>query len=119
MYLTDDDNKPLFTLSVAQYSRILRKIFAEEVERIVRVCLEEKNKNNQETDICNIDQVIEITKLAKSTLYSKVSKKHIPCLSRGKPLLFSRDHLHMWLKAGRPQTDSINAIKEILKEETA
>ena len=118
MYSMDDNNKPLFTLTVAQYSRIMRKIIAEEVERILRVCQEETNKNNQETDICDIDQVIEITKLAKSTLYSKVSKKHIPCLSRGKPLLFSRDHLEMWLKAGRPQTDSINVIEEILKEET-
>ena len=119
MYLTDDENKPLFTLSVAQYSRILRKIIAEEVESILRVCQKETNNNNQEADICDIDQVIKITKLAKSTLYSKVSKKHIPCLIRGKPLMFSKDHLEMWLKAGRPQTDSINAIEEILKGKTA
>lgn len=116
MYLMDDDNKPLFTLTVAQYSSILRKVIAEEVERIFSVCHEGINNNNQETDICVIDQVIEITKLAKSTLYSKVSKKHIPCLSRGKPLLFSRDHLEMWLKAGRPHTYSIKIIEEILKK---
>lgn len=115
MYLLDENKKPLFTLTVAEYSKILRKIVAEEIERMLRERHEETSKNNQETDICDIDQAINITRLARSTLYSKVSKKHIPCLSRGKPLLFLKDHLEMWLKADRPQTDSITAIEEILK----
>ena len=103
-------------MTVGQYSKLLRKIVAEEVVMILRECQEETNKNNQETDICVIDQAIEITRLAKSTLYSKVSKNHIPCLSRGKPLLFSKTHLEMWLKAGRPQTYYISIIEEILKK---
>jgi hypothetical protein len=116
MYLLDENKKPLFTLTVAEYKKILRKIVAEEIERILRELHEETDKNNKETDICDIEQAINITRLARPTLYSKVSKKHIPCLSRGKPLLFLKDHLEMWLKADRPQTDSITTIGEILKK---
>ena len=116
MYDMDDENKPLFTLTIAQYSKILRKVIGEEVDRILMERQEETNNQNQETDICDIVQASEITRLVKSTLYSKVSKKQIPCLSRGKPLLFSRDHLEMWLQAGRPKTDSIDVIKEILRK---
>ena len=116
MYDMDDENKPLFTLTIAQYSKILRKVIGEEVDRILMERQEETNNQNQETDICDIVQASEITRLVKSTLYSKVSKKQIPCLSRGKPLLFSRDHLEMWLQAGRPKTDSIDVIKETLKK---
>jgi len=111
----DQDKKPLFTLTISEFIELTRSFVAEEVERVSREHQEETNKTNQETTICEIDQVVKITRLARATLYSKVSKKHIPCLSRGKPLLFSRDHIEMWLKAGRPPTDSINAIEEILK----
>lgn len=116
MYSMDDDNRPLFTLTVAQYSRIVKKIFVEEFDKLIKERQEEANKNTQETNICDIDQAMKITRLAKSTLYSKVSKKYIPCLSHGKPLLFQRDHLEMWLKAGRPKTDSIIAIGELMKK---
>ena len=112
----DDDNKPLFTLTVGEYSKLLRKIIAEEITIRVKECQNGTNNNNQGTGVYDINQAMDITRLAKSTLYSKVSKKHIPCLSRGKPLLFSRDHLEIWLKAGRPQTNSISIIEEILKK---
>ena len=112
----NDENEPLFTLTIAQYSKLLRELFSEEVDRILMERRVETNNQNQETDICDIVQASETTRLVKSTLYSKVSKRQIPCLSRGKPLLFSRDHLEMWLQAGRPKTDSMDAIKEILRK---
>ena len=112
----DNEDKPLFPLTIAQYSKILRAIIGEEVDRILMERQEETNNQNQETDICDIVQASEITRLVKSTLYSKVSKRQIPSLSRGIPLLFSRDHLEMWLQAGRPKTDSIDAVKEILRK---
>ncbi len=64
-----------------------------------------------------LEKYYEETKGEKDTIYSKLSSKHIPFLSRGKPLIFSMKHLQMWVEAGRPRIDDINQIMLILLHE--
>ncbi len=112
----EPEDNPLFTLTIEQFKKLTRSIVAEEVKKIVNQSQGENNEFNNDTDTCFIDQACQITGLKKPTIYSKLSTKQIPSLSRGKPLIFSLKHLQMWIEAGRPKTDNMNQIKLILQQ---
>lgn len=52
----------------------------------------------------DIDEAAEILKLAKPTVYTKVSKREIPCIKHGKRLLFYRSELLSYIQQGRRKT---------------
>ncbi|NOR34463.1 MAG: helix-turn-helix domain-containing protein [Bacteroidales bacterium] len=112
----EPEEKPLFTLTIEQFKKLTRSIVAEEVKKIVSQSQGGKSEFNNDTDTCFIDQACQITGLKKPTIYSKLSTKQIPFLSRGKPLIFSMKHLQMWLEAGRPKTGDMNQIVLILSQ---
>lgn len=60
----------------------------------------------QTDQISGIDLAIEITGLAKATIYSLVSERKIPHSKRGKRLYFSRRELNEWLAAGKRRTQT-------------
>ena len=64
-----------------------------------------------EDDMGGIELAIQITGLAKPTIYSLVCDRKIPHSKRGKRLYFSRQELVQWLKAGKRKT------QDELKEE--
>ena len=75
----------------------------------------ELNRDHKsENDIIKISRVKDLTGYALPTIYAKVSRNEIPCLGRGRPLLFSKKHIHSWLQAGRPKTGNLKEINEIL-----
>lgn len=70
----------------------------------------------KESDIIFIEEVMRITKLKKSTIYSKVSKGEIPYLSGGRPLTFSRQAINSWIEMGKPtvaQMKADNFLKKV------
>lgn len=72
------------------------------------------NKNLAESqeindEIGNIELAIQITSLAKPTIYGLVSERKIPHLKQGKFLYFSRKELIEWIKQGKRKTQ--NEIK--------
>ena len=79
--MSEQNLKPLFSLTVGEYIELNKKVFAEAAKRIL---LEQKTetKEKEPTDIIFIDDVLELTGYRKSTLYSKVSSYEIPVLSR-------------------------------------
>lgn len=110
------DEKPLFTLTVRQFSELTKSIVAEEIKKVLDRLQESENNSKSDCDICDIDKTCKITGLKRSSLYSKISLKQIPCLSRRRPLLFSQKHLEMWIAAGRPKTNDMNQIQVILQQ---
>ncbi len=112
----EPEENPLFTLTIGQFKELTRSIVYEEVNKIVNQCQGVNNNFKNDSDTCFIDQACQITGLKKPTIYSKLSSKQIPCLSRGKPLIFSIKHLQMWIVAGRPKTYDVNQIKLILQQ---
>ncbi len=109
----EPEDNPLFTLTIRQFKTLTRSIVAEEVNKLVNKCQGLDNELRSNSDTCFIDQACQVTGLKKPTIYSKLSSKQIPSLSRGKPLIFSIKHLQMWIEAGRPKTDDMNQIKSI------
>jgi excisionase family DNA binding protein len=99
------DDNPLFALTIGEFSELAKRIIAEEVQKLADQIHDPNRDTKNDGDIGLIEQACQITGLKKSTIYSKLSKKQMPSLSRRKPLLFSKKQLQMWIKAGRPKTD--------------
>lgn len=55
-------------------------------------------------DIGGIELAIEITGLAKATIYGLVAQSKIPYMKQGKKLYFSRQELIGWITQGRRKT---------------
>ncbi|GAB1446860.1 hypothetical protein MASR2M41_26760 [Flammeovirgaceae bacterium] len=63
-----------------------------------------KNEEDEGTDILSFEEGCKILRIAKPTGYSKVSKREIPFMKRGKFIYFSKKELFKWLKEGRRKT---------------
>ncbi len=88
----------------------IRRLFREEIEEFFA---ENKlNENQSNTDeIGGIDLAIQITGLAKPTIYGLVSERKMPHSKQGKRLYFSRQELTEWIKNGKRKTHSEIAIE--------
>lgn len=64
----------------------------------------EIEETEREDEIGGIELAIELTGLAKPTIYGLVSERRIPHSKRGKKLYFSRKELLVWLTNGKRKT---------------
>ena len=88
----------------------IRQLFREELKNFFdenRIG-EQKNENEE---LGGIDLAIEITGLAKPTIYGLVHGRSIPHSKRGKKLYFSRKELTEWLRQGKRKTNAEIAIE--------
>ncbi len=83
-------------LTIEDISRAIRNELQNYFEQ-----LEEKER---EDEIGGIELAIEVTRLAKPTIYGLVSERKIPHSKRGKKLYFSRRELKEWLTEGKRKT---------------
>jgi len=60
----------------------------------------------QPEQLLTIKEAAEFLSLTVPTMYSKVSKREIPCMKRSKRLYFSNSELLEYLKGGRKKTSS-------------
>lgn len=65
---------------------------------------EQQEEKDREDEIGGIELAIELTGLAKPTIYGLVSERKIPHSKRGKKLYFSRRELLVWLTNGKRKT---------------
>lgn len=79
---------------------------SEKLDTIERLLTEQRKPVEQQDDLLTIDQAAEFLTLSKPTLYSKVSRRELPFMKRGKRLYFSKDELMGYLKAGRRKTNA-------------
>lgn len=92
--------KPLYTLSVEEFTQLNRQIVRQQLEEFNFSQTDLKQKPDQ--DIIFIEEACELTGYSKATMYSKISRYEIPVLSRGKPLTFSKKELIQWIHDGKP-----------------
>ena len=79
---------------------------SKDVSEIKRLLLELQDVPNteQSEQFLTIEQAAEFLKLSVATLYSKVSRRELPHLKRGKRLYFSQSELIEYLQGGRVKT---------------
>lgn len=73
----------------------LRKVLKEEFENT------SESNQSQKNEIVFLAEAIEITGLAKPTLYAKTSQNKIPHYKRGRKLYFKRSELQAWIEEGK------------------
>jgi excisionase family DNA binding protein len=67
-------------------------------------------------DLGGIDLAVEVTGLAKPTIYAAVQRREIPHMKKGKKLYFKRSELQAWIESGRkPTTADIESVADRLQ----
>lgn len=89
----------------------IHNLSMEDIREAVRIELAEfLNTNSGESrlrekdEMGQIEMAMEITGLARATIYSRCSKRTLPHIKRGKFLYFSRSDLGKWLQEGKRKT---------------
>ena len=107
----EDDNRPLYTLTVEEF-RALSRLIAEDN---IKLFTPSEPKEKTQSDILYLEDLKELTGYKDSTVYSKVCRKEIPVISSGRPLSFSRAEITQWIKDGRPTIAEMKAKNWSLK----
>lgn len=83
-------------------------LLTNEISELKRLLLEEKKQPPTETpeQFLNIQEAAQFLKLTVPTIYSKVSKRELPCMKRGKRLYFSSTELMGYIKEGRKKSNA-------------
>jgi excisionase family DNA binding protein len=78
------------------------------IQSSVRKALKESLPQTVEQleQLLTVEQTAEFLNLSVPTIYSKVSKRELPVMKRGKRLYFSRTELLEYLKAGRKKSNA-------------
>ena len=70
-------------------------------------------KGDIDYKVLSVDEVSKLLGLAKATIYTKVSRKELPHMKRGKNLYFSEKEINEYLKGGKVlSNDEIDAISK-------
>ena len=64
------------------------------------------DQTKQPEQFLNIQETALFLKLSVATIYSKVSKRELPCMKRGKRLYFSSVELREYIKEGRKKSNA-------------
>ena len=73
------------------------------MDKILKL-LESSKHEKQKNKLLNVQEAANFLNLAKSTIYSKVSKGELPHMKRGKRLYFSQEELTAYIKSGKVKT---------------
>ena len=76
--------------------------------RVVKELLLKQDKSQSKDSkerLFSVEEAAKFLNLAVPTIYSKVSKRELPSMKRGKKLYFSNLELTAYLKAGRKSTN--------------
>ncbi len=119
--------RPLHTLSIQDYVELNRKLI-EEATQELRDQLEHLNRlqtilherlssevHEPLPDEIGIDEVMEITRMTKAAIYSRVAREGLPVVRRKAPLLFSRKEILEWMRMGRPAHTAAASITKPYK----
>jgi excisionase family DNA binding protein len=78
----------------------------EKLDNLERLMSSEKNLTNNKDNLLTIKQAGSFLNLSVPTIYSKVSKRELPCLKQNNRLYFVESELMDYLKSGRRETNS-------------
>jgi predicted DNA-binding transcriptional regulator AlpA len=99
-----DLNRPLYSLSIKEFLSLQNEAHEQKLLDLVQKVANDNRLENQkeESDTIHLADAAKLTGLKERSIYSKVSRLELPSISRGRPLLFSRAELQLWMKLCRP-----------------
>lgn len=73
----------------------------------------EQHSTQLQEEFLTVKQASELLNLSVPTLYSKISRRELPVMKRGKRLYFSKQELTEYIKSGRKLTnDEVDAAAD-------
>jgi predicted DNA-binding transcriptional regulator AlpA len=98
-----NSEKPLWHLSVREFFKIQDKeLFARIKGMIEDAFKEHKTEQPLIEDTISLAEASKVTGLREKSIYTKVSRLELPSITRGRPLMFSRAELQLWMRLGKP-----------------
>lgn len=95
--------KPLWHYSMQDFLDIQKKELESSIKKMFTNAVNEiKSEQPLIEDTISLGEAAKVTGLKEKSIYSKVSRLELPSLTRGRPLMFSRAELQLWMKLGRP-----------------
>lgn len=95
--------RPLWSLTEEEFVELHKKCLTDVLKSVIsgeiKTAKEEAIPKN---DTMSVEETAELIGYVPQTLYGKVCKREIPRLSIGRPLIFSRKEINLWLKLGKP-----------------
>jgi predicted DNA-binding transcriptional regulator AlpA len=101
----DAYNKPIWHFTLQEFLNIQKKELEGSMQEMFTKAVNEIKSEQQaqpQEDTINLEEASKVTGLREKSIYSKVSRLELPCITRGRPLMFSRTELKLWMKLGRP-----------------
>lgn len=83
----------------------VRKMLREEIQGAVKKCFSEQHEMSK-PQLMNVEQVSEYLSVSVASIYSKVHRRDIPYIKRGKRLMFGVEDINDWLTKGRIKTQT-------------
>ncbi len=104
-------SQPLYSLTIGEYLELNQQMMSD----MFHLYQGKFKESKIDLDRIFIEEAMEITGYKKATIYSKLSKNEIPCISRRKPLTFSRKRLIEWIENGKCSLNNSIDLKNFLK----
>lgn len=81
-------------------------LLTKEVSELKALLLKNSDQQptQQQEQLLTIQEAAELLNLSVPTMYSKVSKRELPCMKQGKRLYFSQTDLINYIKEGKKKT---------------
>lgn len=85
---------------LASFSQAMEeRIICEVLKRLESQRETEEKQKNTENDYLTIEELCELTKLKKSTIYAKRSRRELPAYKFGRELRFKRSEVDAWIRS--------------------
>lgn len=98
-----DQEKGLWQLRIREFFQLQKKEIESTLREMLTMAVSEvKSEPPELEDTIGMEDARKITGLKEKSIYSKVCRLEIPTITRGRPLMFSRAELQLWMKIGRP-----------------
>jgi hypothetical protein len=98
-----DQEKGLWQYTMREFLNLQKLEIENSIKEMITMAVSDVKAEQPELDdTINIDEATKVTGLKEKSIYSKVSRLQIPTITRGRPLMFSRTELQLWMKIGRP-----------------
>jgi len=88
-------------------------VLSKQVIELTRIVLDIDNSRItvKEEKFLNIQETADFLNLKRATIYTKVSRRELPFMKRGKRLYFSKSELLEYLKKGKVKTQSEGEVQ--------
>ena len=98
-----DHEKGLWQYTMREFLKAQKQSLESSIKEMLTIAVSEaKSEPTELEDTIGMEDAQKVTGLKEKSIYSKVCRLEIPTITRGRPLMFSRAELQLWMKIGRP-----------------